>query len=74
MGIKSLKINNQRADAILGSRASYAHALSPVKRVLGDFLWDIGPMNLTVSKQKKLILFLKFACNTDLVPEIMVAE
>ena len=40
MGIKSLKINNQRADAILGSRASYAHALSPVKRVLGDFLWD----------------------------------
>ena len=48
-----LKINNQQADAILGSRASYAHGLSPVKRLLGDlFLWDIGPMNLTISKQK----------------------
>ena len=47
-----LKINNQQTDAILGSRASYAHGLSPVKRVLGDLLWDIGPMNLTISKQK----------------------
>ena len=32
-GIKILKINNQQADAILGSRESYAHALSPVKGV-----------------------------------------
>ena len=47
-----LKINNQQADAILGSRASYVHGLSPVKRVSGDLLWDIGPMNLTISKQK----------------------
>lgn len=47
-----LKINNQQADAILGSRASYAHGLSPMKRVLGDLPWDIGPMNLTIRKQK----------------------
>ena len=64
-----LKINNQQADAILGSRASYAHGLSPVKRLLGDLLWDIGPMNLTISKQKNW-----FDCNTDLVPKNTVAR
>ena len=34
----------EHADAILGNRASYAHALSPVGRVLGRLLWDQGPI------------------------------
>ena len=32
---KTQTINNKHADAILSNRATYAHALSPVKRVLG---------------------------------------
>ena len=33
-------------------RASYAHAFSSVKRVLGHFQWDQGLMNVTESTQK----------------------
>ena len=50
---KTQTMNNQHSDAILVNRASYAHALSPVGRVLGHFLWDPGPMNETKSRQKK---------------------
>ena len=25
-----------------------AHALSPVERILGHFLWEVGPMNVTI--------------------------
>ena len=42
-------------------RAGYAHALSAVERVLRHFLWDPGPLSVTISKQK-IILLLKFAC------------
>ena len=44
--------NNRHEGTILGNGASYAHALSPVERVLGDFLWDQGLMNLIISRQK----------------------
>ena len=37
---------------VLNACVSYAHALSPVERVLGHFLWDPGPMNVTISRQK----------------------
>ena len=55
--IKSQTINNLHADAILGNRASYAHALYSVQRVLGkvlgDFPCDPGPcMNAAISRQK----------------------
>lgn len=33
-------INNEHADAILGNQACYEHALDPVERVVGHFLWD----------------------------------
>jgi len=58
MTIKIKTINNQHAEAILGNRASYAHALSPVD------MWNPGPMNATTSRQKNFLL-LKFASNTD---------
>ena len=29
-----------------------AHALSPVERILGHFLWEAGPMNVTIRRQK----------------------
>ena len=32
---KTQTINNKHADAILSNRATYVHALSPVKRVFG---------------------------------------
>lgn len=57
---------------ILGNRAGYAHALSPVERVLGHFKWNPSPMSVTIRRQK-LILLLKFACNTDLGPKKLVA-
>ena len=47
---------------MLGNRD--AHALSPV----GHFLWDAGPMNETIRRQK-VILSLKFVCGTDLEPK-----
>ena len=43
---------NQHADAILDNRASYSHELSSVERAVGHFLWDPGPMNVTISGQK----------------------
>ena len=46
MTIKIKTINNQHAEAILGNRASYAHALSPMD------VWDPGPMNVRTSRQK----------------------
>jgi len=36
----------------LGTRDSYAHALSPVERVLGHFLWDPGLLNVALRRQK----------------------
>ena len=45
-------INNQHMDVILSNRASFAHALSPAKIVFGKFLWDLGLMNVTMSRQK----------------------
>lgn len=61
-------INNQHSDAILVNRAKYAHALSLVERVLGHFLWDTGPLNVTKRTQKMIF----FACNTDLRPKKLV--
>ena len=29
-----------------------AHAFSPVERILGLFLWEAGPMNVTIKRQK----------------------
>ena len=29
-----------------------AHALSPVERILGHFLWEAGPMNVTIRRQQ----------------------
>ena len=29
-----------------------AHALSPVERILDHFLWEAGPMNVTIRRQK----------------------
>ena len=49
--VTSLKML-QHADAILDNRASYSHELSPVERALGHFLWDPGPMNVTIRGQK----------------------
>ena len=75
--IKSQTINNLYADAILGNRASYAHALYSVERVLGKVLghfpWDLGPCMNAVIADKKLILLLKFACSTDHGPKKFVA-
>ena len=51
-GIKILKINNHRRTPSWVAEQSYAHALSPVKSELRDFLWDIGPMNVTISRQR----------------------
>ena len=45
-------INNQIADVILSNRTSHAHALSPVERVRGHFLWEQGAVNVTISWQK----------------------
>ena len=36
-------------DASLGNRD--AHALSPMERSLGHFLWEAGPMNVTIRGQ-----------------------
>ena len=44
--------NYENAGAILGTRDSYTHALSPVERVLGHFLWDPGLMNVALRRQK----------------------
>ena len=30
-----------------------ARAFSPVERILGHFLWEAGPMNVTIRRQKK---------------------
>ena len=30
-----------------------AHTFSPVERILGHFLWEAGPMNVTIRRQKK---------------------
>ena len=45
--------------------ASYMHALNPVETIPGHFQREPGTMNVTMSKQK-MILLLKFACNTNL--------
>ena len=29
-----------------------AHALSPVERILSHFLWEAGPMNVTIRRQQ----------------------
>ena len=52
---KGEEFYNQHADAILGIRASYAHALSPMERVLGHFQSDPVPMNVTINSQKTLV-------------------
>ena len=69
--IKTQTINNQQLDAILGNQDSYSQALTPVEKVLCHFLWVQGPMNV---RRKKLILLLKFACNTDVRPKTLVAR
>lgn len=46
--IKTQKIYNQHADAILGHRACYAHALNVVERDLDHLKWDTVP----TSRQK----------------------
>ena len=38
--------------SIFDDDCSYANALSPVETVLGHFLWDLGPMNVTIKSQK----------------------
>ena len=50
---------------VVSKRASYAHALSPMERDLGYFLWDPVPLNVTISRQK-IILLLKLALSSDL--------
>ena len=71
---KNTSIKSLYALAVADSnRAFYAHALSPVERVLGHFLCDPGHINVTISRQKEMILLLKFACNTDRGPKILVA-
>ena len=48
----------------MDNRASQLGAsVESCAKVLGDFLWDSGPMNATISGQK-LILLLEFAWNT----------
>ena len=42
----------------------HAYTLSLVERVLGHFMWGPGPMSVTINRQKKIILLLKFACDT----------
>ena len=38
-----------------------AHALSPVEGILGHFLWEAGPMNVTIKETTIIILSFKFA-------------
>ena len=51
--LKTHTKKTQLADAILGIRASYAYTLSLVERVLGHFMWDPGPMSVTINRQKR---------------------
>ena len=37
---------------IVGNWTSYADGLSSKERILAHFLWDPGPMNVTISRQK----------------------
>ena len=50
--IKTQTINKQHADTILGNRANYARASSPVERILVYLLWDQVPANVTIRGQK----------------------
>ena len=67
--IKTQTINNQQLDAILGNQDSYSHALTPVEKVLCHF--PVGPRSDECA-EKKLILLLKLACNTDVRPKTLV--
>ena len=49
---KNSIINNQIADVILSNRTSHAHALNPVERVRGHFLWEQSAVNVAKSRQK----------------------
>ena len=53
--------------------ASYMHALNPVETIPGHFQREPGTMNVTMSKHK-MILLLKFACNTNLGLKKLVAR
>ena len=64
-------INNQHAITIVSKSTSYAHGLSSVERILGHFLGDPGPMDVTISRQK-FDLLLKFTCNNDLGPKRII--
>ena len=33
-----------------------AHALSPVEGILGHFLWEAGPMNVTIKDNNNLVI------------------
>ena len=67
--IKTQTINNQQLDAILGNQDSYSHALTSVEKVLCHF--PVGPRSHECA-EKKLILLLKLACNTDVRPKTLV--
>ena len=67
--IKTQTINKQQLDAILGNQDSYSHALTPVEKVLCHF--PVGPRSHECA-EKKLILLLKLACNTDVRPKTLV--
>ena len=53
---------------MLGKRASYAHALSPVERVVGARSHEFDPIR-SQKIQFFSYRFLIFACNTDLGPK-----